>query len=75
MEYLMTQEPTTSGFFAQTRVDVSQSDIRPFVRGQLGELRAAAERAANRTRDRATRYHLQDVVARIDEILAGDKKP
>ncbi len=32
-------------------------------------------RASERTRDPATGYHLQDVVARIDEIMAGDKKP
>jgi hypothetical protein len=73
-EYLMTQEFSGNNFsfFYGTSVDVSQSDIRPFVRGQLNELRRAAQQAARRTRDTATRYHLEDVVARIDDILEGD---
>lgn len=58
--------------FLGTTVDVSQSDIRAFVRGQLGDLRGEADRAARRTRDAATRYHLQDVVVRIDAMLETD---
>ncbi len=75
LAFLMTEEPQTdpSRFLWQTPVNVSQSDIRPFVRGQLTELRSAAEPAAGRTRDQATRYHLQDVVVRIDVILEGDE--
>ena len=39
MAYLMTQEFNSPfAFFFGTTVDVSQSDIRPFVRGQLEEL-------------------------------------
>jgi len=50
-------------------VDVSQSDIRPLVRAQLGELRAETARWAQITTDRMTRVHLEDIVVRIDEIL------
>jgi hypothetical protein len=76
MAYLMTEEVTTptSRSAWRTPVDVSQSDIRPFVRGQLIELRGDVSRAAQRTRHRATQYHLEDVVVRIDRILEGKKE-
>ncbi len=75
MGFLMTEEvdTPTSPFVWRTPVDVSQSDIRAFVRGQLTELRRDVSRAAGRTSDRATRYHLDDVMVRIDRILEGDK--
>jgi hypothetical protein len=74
MEFLMTEEIETpsSSFMRSTPVDVSQSDIRPVIRGQLKELRAEASRAAERTNDPMTLYHLEDVVARIDRILEGE---
>lgn len=49
--------------------DARGSDVQPFVRGQLTTLRGEVERALARTRDRATRYHLEDVLARIDHAL------
>jgi len=75
MEFLMTEEIETpsSSFMGSTPVDVSQSDIRPLIRGQLKELRAEASRAAERTNDPMTRYHLEDVVVRIDRILEGEE--
>ena len=67
MEYLMTQEPT--GFFGSS-VDLSQSDIRPAVRNQLTILRRdAGRRISAGNLDRATRVHLEDTIARIDNIL------
>ena len=73
LEFLMTQEaPSVPSFFASfgfTNVDVSQSDIRAFVRGELQILKRDTGNAARRTRDRMTRLHLQDVQARIDAIL------
>ena len=71
MAWLMTAEYTVpqSTFLWRTPVDVGQSDIRPFVRGELTELKGQLARRLQRTRDRATRYHLQDAVARIDVIL------
>jgi hypothetical protein len=72
MEWLMTEEPPTPpAFFAAffTSVDVSQSDIRPFVRGELNALRAQIQRALRRNLDTATRYHLEDALVRIDRIL------
>ena len=59
-------------FYGFTEVDVSQSDIRAFVRGELKELRSDVNRASNRVNDKATRYHLEDALVRIDEILDED---
>jgi hypothetical protein len=74
LAYLMNEEPPTrTGPFARApTVDVSQSDIRPLVRAQLGALLAEAESAARRTGDEVTRYHLEDVAVRIQVILDGD---
>ena len=70
MEYLMTEEP--SGFFAGG-VDVSQSDIRPIVRNELQILRRDINNRINAGNvDRATRVHLEDARARIDDILDGE---
>lgn len=52
-----------------TPVDVSQSDVRPYVLGELRLLQQEIERALPRVQDRATRLHLQDVQARIEVML------
>jgi hypothetical protein len=74
MGWLMTEEPQPApSFFGAsfaTNVNVPQSDIRPFVRGELERLKRDINRALARGGlDRATRLHLQDAVVRIDEIL------
>lgn len=69
MEYLMTEEPTRPASFFGTTVNMSQSDIRPMVRGQLGELSDHISRVRSLTRDRTARYHLDDLTARIASIL------
>jgi len=72
MESLMTPPPpapTTGGGFGGPPVDPTQSDIAAFARGELVDLRAAVQRALPRANNRATRLHLQDIRARIDEIL------
>lgn len=56
-------------FLNLTPVNVSQSDIRPLVRGELQTLKRDVQRAASRTNDRTTRLHLEDAVVRIDAIL------
>lgn len=45
------------------------SDIRPMLRGELQAVGAAARGASARAADRATRLHLEDVVATVDRIL------
>ncbi|MEE8117547.1 MAG: zinc-dependent metalloprotease [Gemmatimonadales bacterium] len=77
MRYLMTEEQPSvpsqfAAFITRTNVNVSQSDIRPFVRGQLNTLKREIGAALRRVRDRATRLHLEDAVVRIDDILDPD---
>ncbi|HEU5218410.1 MAG TPA: hypothetical protein VFU23_07115, partial [Gemmatimonadales bacterium] len=71
LQTLMTQEPPPPPPFpgAPAAVLTSISDIRPLVRAQLTSLRSAARLRAARTTDPITRAHLEDVVARIGEIL------
>jgi hypothetical protein len=82
LNVLMTEEPDAppaafAAFIGFTPVQVSQSDIRPLVRGELQELRdeitAALRRSVYRRADhRATRLHLEDALVRIDDILDPD---
>ncbi len=50
-------------------VDISQTDIRPIVRAELKTLRTNIRNGINRTSDRMSRYHLEDLVERINLIL------
>ncbi len=71
-EYLMTTEPPTGGFFGSS-YDVSQSDIRPVVRNELNILRRDINNRINAGNiNRATRVHLEDARARIDDIFDAD---
>ncbi|WP_166975681.1 zinc-dependent metalloprotease [Rhodocaloribacter litoris] len=79
LEYLMTEEVTPPPaafreFVGFTPVKVSQSDIRALARGELQALRGEVQRARSRTTDRMTRLHLDDVLARIDDILEADRE-
>ena len=72
MDWLMTNDPdppTGGPGGGNTRIDVSQSDIRPFVRGELEATKIDIEAALNRSLDQATAYHLRDALVRIDDIL------
>ncbi len=72
MGRLMSNDPTPpAGPFSAfiTPVDVSQSDIRPFVRGELETLKRDINRALSGNLDRATRLHYADAVVRIDDVL------
>jgi len=74
LEFLMTQNQARipaafARFSSRTNINVSQSDIRPVVRAELKNLRRATQAAIGRTRDQMSRYHLSDLVERIDLIL------
>ena len=74
MNDLMTEEVTAPPasvreFIGFTPVDVSQSDIRAYVRGELETLRDEIDTALRSTDDRTTELHLRDARARIVEIL------
>ncbi len=73
MEFLMTDQketPATSRFARMgTQINVSQSDIRPMVRGELNTLRNQIKASIAKTNDTMTKYHLQDSLVRIENIL------
>ena len=58
-----------SSYVKNTAVTVNQSDIIPIVRGELNRIKRDAQRAANATTNTTRKYHLQDIVQRIDGIL------
>jgi len=76
MDHLMTAEVETDelpdwaeDYVILTPVDVSQSDIRAYVRSELTTLRDEVERSLRRTTDATTEMHLEDVLVRIERIL------
>ena len=74
MAYLMNEKQNQipaqyRNWVSQSDVDVEQSDIRPVVRGELTTLQRQLRNRANSSRDTLTRYHLQDILKRIDLIL------
>ncbi|MER2996823.1 zinc-dependent metalloprotease [Pontibacter populi] len=72
MEFLMKdQEQTAAARFGRggTPVNVAQSDIRPMVRGELTALRSQIRSSLAKTSDTMTKYHLQDALVRIENIL------
>lgn len=73
LETLMTQElppiPARFARFFGAGIDASQSDIRPVVRAELKTMRRLIRAAIPRTSDRMSKYHLEDAVERIDNIL------
>ena len=80
LEMLMTEEQSAipaayRRYVSRSNIDVSQSDIRPVVRGELETLQGQVKRASNRTGDKMTKYHLKDLAERIDLILNPITKP
>ena len=57
------------GYFKQTAVNISQSDIKAVVRGELKQLKTSTKRALNLAKNNISKYHLQDILDRIDRIL------
>ncbi|MGB5654110.1 MAG: zinc-dependent metalloprotease, partial [Robiginitalea sp.] len=74
LHYLLTAEnqdkqSDRGGYRKSTAVNTSQSDIRSVARAELSRIQRQARSAAGRSSDAMTRYHLEDVVARIELIL------
>ena len=74
LHYLLTAENQAKqndrgGYRKSTAVNTSQSDIRSIARAELSRIQRQARSASGRTSDAMTRYHLEDVVARIELIL------
>lgn len=74
LEYLMTAEnqkklPDFGGYRKSTVVNTSQSDIRSVARAELNNLKRDIRNGLSRISDTMSRYHLQDAMERIDNIL------
>ena len=74
LNYLMTAEdqkkqPDFGGYQKSTIVHTSQSDIRSVARAELQILQRNIKSAIARTSDSMSKYHLQDVNDRIEQIL------
>jgi hypothetical protein len=62
------QKGTNNGYRKQSGININQSDVKSVARGELKRLQRDVK-AASRKGNTLTRYHLQDVVDRIDLIL------
>lgn len=74
MEFLITDKgpsPRSNGSdFERTFVfDVSTSDVHTLVRGELKNLRSRLQVAKNGAINTITKYHYEDAIARIDQML------
>ncbi|WP_269684352.1 zinc-dependent metalloprotease [Flavobacterium lacustre] len=58
----------TYGFTTKT-VNLSQTDLPSIARGQLISLKNQIKTAASKTTDRMSKFHLLDLISRIDEAL------
>lgn len=63
----------SGGYFKQTAVTINQSDIKAVVRGELKRLKRDVKRSIPAAKNTITRYHLQDIAARIETILNTKK--
>ena len=75
--YLLTADsqrklPDYGGYRKSTAVTTDQSDIRSVVRAELVNLRASISANMGASVDTMSRYHLQDAISRINEILDED---
>ncbi|MCW5909762.1 MAG: zinc-dependent metalloprotease [Cyclobacteriaceae bacterium] len=61
--------PAARSALGFTPVNVNHSDIRPFIRGELKIIRNSLKQALALTKDTATRYHIEESIVRIDQIL------
>lgn len=74
MQFLMTDDGPARrrgrpGFESTFVYNTNTSDIKSLVRGELTTLRSTLRNAKNGNINRITKYHYQDVIARIDALL------
>ena len=58
----------------RTRLDINQSDIISVCRGKLGDLKSQIKKKVPTYRDQNSKYHLMDMINRIDQILYPKNK-
>ncbi|MDX6747507.1 zinc-dependent metalloprotease [Polaribacter sp. PL03] len=69
LDYLLNSAKNERGRFGSASVNVGQSDIKSFARGELTRLKRDVKSAASKASNTTSRYHLQDVLARINVAL------
>lgn len=74
MTFLMTDNGPSSrssrlGFESRFTYNVGVSDVRPIVRGELKALKNTLRAARNNNVNTITKYHYEDAIARIDQLL------
>lgn len=65
----MSTEKTNVTFFSGRRIVLADTDIPSIARGQLNELKNQLKAAAAVSTDRLTKFHLNDLVARIENAM------
>ena len=72
LDYLLNeaknQKGKNSGYYKSSGININQSDVKSVARGELKRIQRDAK-AASKIGNTLTRYHLQDVLDRIDSIL------
>jgi hypothetical protein len=76
MGFLMTAESESGrsrpGFEGRLDYNTATSDLRALVRGELKRLRSDLAKASNSRISQETRYHYEDIMARIDHLFEGE---
>ena len=62
-------DKTATGNFDGKRISVLDTDIPSIAKGQLVELKAQLKKASAVSTDRLTKFHLNDLVARIENAM------
>uniref|UniRef100_UPI0040497217 zinc-dependent metalloprotease n=1 Tax=Flavobacterium sp. TaxID=239 RepID=UPI0040497217 len=65
----MSSDKTNTAFFNRRRIILADTDIPSIARGQLNELKNQLKLAAAASSDRLTKFHLNDLVARIENAM------
>jgi hypothetical protein len=65
----MSSDKTNVTFFSGRRIVLADTDIPSIARGQLNELKSQLKVAASTSPDRLTKFHLNDLVARIENAM------
>ena len=68
LHYARNQRGGNNGYYKLSGITINQSDIKSVARGELKRIQKDVKAASNRG-NTLTRYHLQDVVDRIEKIL------
>ncbi len=65
----MSSDKNNVAFFNGRRIVLADTDIPSIARGQLNELKNQLKSTAAASSDRLTKFHLNDLVARIENAM------